>query len=959
MATIQGLCFFAVEQLTGAETGVESARRLLAALQEHLTDHSENLPQALKRASRNAWKALELALAGNSLSERVCSLLASGDRRAFAEQVRAFLNSCPLPEGVTNDPGFRQACLRDIRLAERRGLLEGSFNADDLARRVGEFARFSSPVEVVQARQQALNEIAAVLREAGLVNLARLVALQPGEQPSLLVMGVRYFFRREVGCDEKLARGLTFSQLEGINQAQETGFASLAELLSQQGENLEKLLGGLHALSAQTHAEVLDIHTELLRQGGQLGDLYQAVLELGERLKVGHREVSPQDCQSVNNEADLRKIRDVKTRYWSLPEGERRRTPALGNAVGALSMAAGDYPDAQKAFTLAAETAVDEKAQAVAHLNAYRAALQQHQWEAALVEFNKAVSHGGRSIAPFPVERYRPERILGAGGFGVAFLCKHTRTEGRVVVKAIQGEQFDREVPAIFREAMALEMLEHPAIVRVRECDYTDPDARSRPYLVMDYFDGVTLAEQVRRNGPLPIPDFLEVAGQVASALAAAHARGILHRDVKPANILLRKQSGRWQVKLIDFGLAFRLRSVQETVQRPQSMQNTLLGRSIAGTIDYAAPEQMGKLPGVAVSPASDVYGFGKTCCFALFTTPTPGRRHWKQLDDEALCDLLDACLAEPPQDRPATFDQVLSCLRAGSVGKQPSAEEGKVHSASVVSEQVRQEDLARRDLIARVIEGVILYRQAEAQSVAEQAIRSGGSGGKEAPSHTQATFVPVPEAEVPGEPFRFCNGKLARTLDEFVSVCGELACQDVEWHLDQGHIGPWLRYIGKADLADELFQLRLRQKSPGDALFQFLRGCGERGQIVAAKFSADLGRYRAERQRQADQERERQEAESRQRQADRERERLEKQRQEKTSQPAVAAPSTQQPRATNNNPVGDYFKRNRLAPFHLMVAISLALLLLRWVGCLPKDYPIPFFDRNKPAETRPFKIPR
>lgn len=846
MGLIQGLCLFAVEQFPGSEVGGESARRLLAALQNHLSDQSRKLPLALQRACRNAWKALELALAGDSLGERLRSLLASGDRRAFAEQVRLFLKSCPPPEGEANESTFRQSCLRELGLADRRGLLDGPLDADALARRVGEFSRFSSPTDLLHARRQATDEIAAGLREAGLMNLARLVGFQPAERPSLLVQGVQFFFRREVESNQELARGLTFSQLEGLSQVQQAGFAALAELLSCQGENLERLLGDLHALSAQTHAEVLDIHAELRQQGGQMEQLYQAVLELRERLKVSEQKVLPQTCQTVSNEGDLRRIRDVKTRYWSLREDQRRHAPALGNAVGALSMAAGDYPDAQKAFMEAADTAVDGQSQAVAHLNAYQAALQQGHWDEALAHLRKAVSRGGRTVAPFPVDRYRPERILGAGGFGVAFLCKHTRTEAQVVVKAIQGEQFERDMGVVFREATALEQLEHPAIIRVRDCDFTDPEAQSRPYLVMDYFEGLTLAEQVRRHGPLPLPEFLEVAGLVASALAAAHARGILHRDVKPANVLLRKQGERWQVKLIDFGLAFRLRSVQETVHRPQSMQNTLLGQSIAGTIDYAAPEQMGKLPGVSVSQASDVYGFGKTCCYALFGTPNPSRKHWKQLEDETLCDLLDACLSEQPKDRPATFEQVLAYLPGGT-SIRPDLDEARQEQVKrFESDQVRHNDLVRRDLVARIIEGVILHRQAEARFAQEQTVGCEAVEAKVARKPAQAPSAMASSSPALGSPlkteqkeapaFRFRSGRYAHSLDEFVALCGDVS-EDAAWHLADGHFEPWLRELGRDDLASEAEKARLQNDwTPETKLVVFLSKCGRRGGDIAQR---------------------------------------------------------------------------------------------------------------------------
>jgi DNA polymerase len=113
-------------------------------------------------------------------------------------------------------------------------------------------------------------------------------------------------------------------------------------------------------------------------------------------------------------------------------------------------------------------------------------------------------------------------------------------------------------------------------------------------------------------------------------------------------------------VKLIDFGLALR-RTGRETML---ATSTTLTGRSIAGTLEYAAPEQMGKLPGVSVGPTSDVFGFARTCCYALFQTPQPLLRYWRSVPAE-LAELLETCLEEKPEQRPRDFQMVLNRLDA------------------------------------------------------------------------------------------------------------------------------------------------------------------------------------------------------------------------------------------------------------------------------------------------------
>ena len=95
---------------------------------------------------------------------------------------------------------------------------------------------------------------------------------------------------------------------------------------------------------------------------------------------------------------------------------------------------------------------------------------------------------------------------------------------------------------AVLQEASTLDQLQHPAIIRLRHCGYAGPD-RTRPFIEMEYFESQTLEEYVKKNGRLAVADVLAVARPLAEALHAAHGKGILHRDVKPANLLVRRPS--------------------------------------------------------------------------------------------------------------------------------------------------------------------------------------------------------------------------------------------------------------------------------------------------------------------------------------------------------------------------------------------------------------------------------
>jgi WD40 repeat protein len=642
--TLSPLIQNALEALAwmGSERTTEAA---VTFLKSRFIDQSQRLPAALHRAHAGAWRTVEVALAGESL----WAWLDSAEARAFRQQVRDFLDSTPLPGLPGDRPDFRRQCLHELRHARKAGRLDGGvLDPSALAHSAGALARFSDPQALLEAEGQALAEMASACRDMGYPYLSELVALRTDAGGmTLLVAAARFFFRREVETDRELFQGLTWAKLELLQTTQDQHLAGLAEALADHGERLEEALASLQEKVAETHGVVVDIREE--------------VLGLARRFDLLHRELRPRDSLSIGSEGERQLVKQVIARYRALPDGERRRLPDLLSAVGKLEVATGAFRAAQEDFQQAALLTADQPARAEAHYNAYAAALEQGDWPAALESLRQAAALDGARFTPFPLTKYEPERILGAGGFGVAFLCRNRHSGSRVVVKALRPDTLARTMADVFREANILEELEHPAIIRLRDCDYADA-AQTRPYLVMDYFDGVTLAEHVERHGPLSADDLLALVVPVAEALQAAHTRGILHRDVKPANLLVRREGPAWRVKLIDFGLALKQDVLRHTVAGAE--QQTLAGYSITGTLDYAAPEQVGKLPGVAVGPYTDVYGFGKTCCRALFKTVQPLRRHWREVP-EPLADLLEQCLCEEPRERLPGFDKVLERLRA------------------------------------------------------------------------------------------------------------------------------------------------------------------------------------------------------------------------------------------------------------------------------------------------------
>ena len=234
--------------------------------------------------------------------------------------------------------------------------------------------------------------------------------------------------------------------------------------------------------------------------------------------------------------------------------------------------------------------------------------------------------------------------------------------DAAVVVKALLDDDAEGSFDQVFAEGQVLRQIDHPSIIRIQDCGYVDPARKGRPFLVMDFFAGQNLEEYVQDNGPLSVDDLMGMSRLVAQGMKAAHARHIWHRDIKPANLLVVQDEEGWQVKIIDFGLAMRHSLKGRSSGGRSSAGKSLVGHSIAGTIEYASPEQMGRLPGVEIGPYSDIYGFGKTCSFALFQTTQPLLKHWQSIPPP-LAEFLENCLEEDPQKRPSSFANVLEKL--------------------------------------------------------------------------------------------------------------------------------------------------------------------------------------------------------------------------------------------------------------------------------------------------------
>src|ERR671938_1454652 len=188
--------------------------------------------------------------------------------------------------------------------------------------------------------------------------------------------------------------------------------------------------------------------------------------------------------------------------------------------------------------------------------------------------------------------RYRLDAQIGAGGMSTVYRAFDQTLERRVAIKLMHREiaSDSGQLERFRREARAVARLSHPHIVGVIDAG----EDEGRPYIVFEYVEGETLKERIRRMGRLPVDEEIAYAIEIARALGCAHSHGIVHRDIKPQNVLIDPEGS---AKVTDFGIA---RSLEE--------EGLTADGRVLGTTDYVSPEQAMGRP---VTGQSDLYSLG------------------------------------------------------------------------------------------------------------------------------------------------------------------------------------------------------------------------------------------------------------------------------------------------------------------------------------------------------------
>ena len=278
----------------------------------------------------------------------------------------------------------------------------------------------------------------------------------------------------------------------------------------------------------------------------------------------------------------------------------------------------------------------------------------------------------------FFIDHFKVLEILGAGGMACLYLAEDTETGKRVALKVL-SDKHKTDAGMLTRlkiEAKAGNKLDHSGIIRTFGINRTDDVFGEVFYLVMEYVEGINLEEFINLKGPVPWQQASDFIRQAAAGMQHAHAAGLIHRDIKPGNLLVDAQG---TVKIFDFGLAL-LDSHEDADEFSLAM---IFGHSCLGTADYIAPEQ--SIDSFAVDTRADIYSLGCTL-YVLLTgkLPYPMAMSSQKLDGHRfreappiretakdvpleLAAIVDKMMEKKPADRYQTMAEVAEALTAFS----------------------------------------------------------------------------------------------------------------------------------------------------------------------------------------------------------------------------------------------------------------------------------------------------
>ncbi len=289
---------------------------------------------------------------------------------------------------------------------------------------------------------------------------------------------------------------------------------------------------------------------------------------------------------------------------------------------------------------------------------------------------------------------YDVEKVLGHGGFGSVYLARDTKLGRQVVLKVLHPHLAADQgmVQRFMGEARAMALLDHPNIVTI----YGIEQNGDQPYIVMEFVSGTTLGAHAHQK-VFSVQEALPILQQIGAALDAAHAQGMIHRDIKPGNVLITRSGA---VKLTDFGIVKMLKATEKSITPAMST---------VGTVLYMSPEQADINRQNEIGPASDLYALGiityqmlsgrvpfwsqntDVILAAHRTAPLPDPKAFGANVSPPIVEVLQKGLAKKPSDRYPTASALITALKQAAYSEAPTRIVNPTSSFSISAEELKK----------------------------------------------------------------------------------------------------------------------------------------------------------------------------------------------------------------------------------------------------------------------------
>ena len=706
------------------EIASEVGRKAVSLIQKHFTFTAYEVTEAYRQSYGYALAAIRLGVAAPepSLWQKIGY---SKITREFAKQIEQQYWQ-PFVQQTAIDDEFRIQAAEKLHYFSKRtnqlGVIE-EITEEDLAALISSQQRLAI-TDLLLQQMHAISPVdetlAAFLRHQDLLGHA-----------------VLFFFRELLRQDPRLAATQTALQQAQLCVEVQHLQATIDDLKTQQqkypllSEPIEQQLQCLQQWQTD-HEPLLQFarrfeswQQDILAWANEvyvtLGDIGEEVTETKrlveniarklDQLLAQHglsSQVSPRDEFMRYDDDSLQLIQTLTAQFDQLPS-QQAGYGAMSIKLGCALSSNGELDSAERRFLAAVDHANDDEEKALAYYNLFqvrwrqafseRLATQQPLYANALTALKKAIELSNGRLALHDIHKgyYPIQKLLGAGGMGCALLCEnHNFTiQGHplVVIKCF-WENISGSLEQVFSEPMMMNNIAGDYVPKTLDFGYADNQNKKRAYFVCEYIDGAIDGEAwLDTQGPFNLMNGLQVAVQIADGLQKAHQKGILHLDLKPANLLLKKTApNSVSVKIIDFGLARVTTSLQQLADSRSGL--TTFGQAVFGTIEYAPPEQRGY--GVRYgqpTAKSDIFAFGTTM-YRLWTGNSPQHFRERDLPDiSELRDLLFDCVTEEPTQRPESAQRLVERLKA--IEAQLQKEQQAQRQAK--AERLRQQQEAQR----------------------------------------------------------------------------------------------------------------------------------------------------------------------------------------------------------------------------------------------------------------------